>query len=118
MSYEDTFKERTKDYALRVLLAVQRVPGSLIGDVLVKQIVRSATSVGANYRSACRAKSKPDFIAKLSIALEECDESEYWVELLGAMKILGEKECLELRDEGRQLTAMLTSSIKTARSRS
>jgi len=113
---EEQFRERTKNFALAVLRAVENVPGSLAGNVLVKQLIRSATSVGANYRAACHARSKPDFIAKLSIAQEECDESVYWIELLGAMNILNTDESLSLRNEGREITAMLTSSIKTARS--
>jgi four helix bundle protein len=87
----------------------------MAGNVLVRQLVRSATSVGANYRAACHARSKADFVAKLCIAQEECDESVYWIELLGAMNILAIETTMSLHKEGRELTAMLTSSIKTAR---
>ncbi len=117
MTTEEQFRERTKQFALEVLRAAGDVPGSLASNVLVKQLIRSATSVGANYRAACHARSKPDFIAKLSIAQEECDESVYWIELLGALELFGDGDALRLRDEGRAITAMLTSSIKTARSR-
>ena len=94
MTTEEQFRERTKQFALEVLRAAGDVPGSLAGNVLVKQLIRSATSVGANYRAACHARSKPDFIAKLSIAQEECDESVYWIELLGALELFGRRRCI------------------------
>ena len=117
MTSEEQFRERTKQFAVDVLRAVEDVPRSLAAGVLSKQLIRSATSVGANYRAACHARSKPDFIAKLGIAQEECDESVYWIELLGALAIWDDDKTLRLRSEGRGITAMLTSSIKTARSR-
>ena len=118
MDFEEQFKERTKEFALSVLRTVERVPTTAVAGVLVKQLIRSATSVGANYRAACRARSPADFIAKLAIAQEESDESEYWLELLGSLDLIRKDECLSLRDEGHQLTAILTRSIKTAKSRS
>src|SRR5688572_19639592 len=74
--------QRTKTYALRVIKAVQALPRDEVAQILGRQLLRSGTSVGANYRAACRAKSTPDFINKLKIVEEECDESLYWMELL------------------------------------
>jgi four helix bundle protein len=72
---EDQMKQRTKDFAVAVVRKVDMLPKTPPGEVLGKQLLRCATSVGANYRSACRARSKPDFVAKLAVAEEECDES-------------------------------------------
>jgi len=77
--------------------------------------MRSATSVGANYPSTCRAKSKADFIAKLSIVEEEADESIYWLELLEELEMRQDKELQRLRDEANQLVAIIVASKKTAR---
>ncbi|MFM8009149.1 MAG: four helix bundle protein, partial [Dolichospermum sp.] len=79
---EQQFKTRTKQLALRVIRLVESLPNTKTADVIGKQLLRSATSVGANYRSACRAKSTADLIAKLSIVEEEADETLYWLELL------------------------------------
>ncbi|MEH2456357.1 four helix bundle protein [Nostoc sp.] len=79
---EQEFKARTKQLALRVIRLVEQLPQTRIADVIGKQLLRSATSVGANYRAACRAKSTADLIAKLGIVEEETDETLYWLELL------------------------------------
>jgi four helix bundle protein len=79
---QDEMKQRTKTLALRIMKLVERLPATKTADVLGKQLLRSGTSVGANYRAACRAKSTADFIFKLSIVEEEADESIYWIELL------------------------------------
>ncbi|MFM7405461.1 MAG: four helix bundle protein [Cuspidothrix sp.] len=79
---EQQFKTRTKQLALRVIRLVESLPTTKTADVIGKQLLRSATSVGANYRAACRAKSTADLIAKLSIVEEEADETLYWLELL------------------------------------
>jgi len=114
---EQELKDRTKQFALRVIRMVEALPKSVIGNVIGKQLLRSGTSVGANYRAACRGKSKADFTAKLGIVVEESDECCYWLELLiesGAMP----KEKLEpLLREADELTAIFVSSIKTSRIR-
>jgi len=79
---EEDFKRRTKQLALRVIRLVEALPQSRTSEVIGKQLIRSATSVGANYRSACRGKSTADVIAKLSLVEEEADESLYWMELI------------------------------------
>ncbi|MFM6245126.1 MAG: four helix bundle protein [Dolichospermum sp.] len=85
---EQQFKTRTKQLALRVIRLVESLPNTKTADVIGKQLLRSATSVGANYRSACRAKSTADLIAKLSIVEEEADETLYWLELLIASRLI------------------------------
>ncbi len=85
---EEDFKRRTKQLALRVIRLVEALPQSRTGDVIGKQLIRSATSVGANYRSACRGKSTADVIAKLSLVEEEADESLYWMELIVEVGLL------------------------------
>jgi four helix bundle protein len=83
--------------------------------VIGNQLLRSGTSVGANYRSACRARSRPDFISKASIALEEADESQYWMELLIESGTIPEKQLAALIKEADELVAILTVSVKTAK---
>lgn len=112
---EKVFKERTKMFALRIIHCVDSLPSTRTADVIGKQLLRCGTSVGANYRAACRAKSKADMISKLSIVEEELDESIYWMELLIESKILSEAHLNNLRKEGNELIAMITASIKTLR---
>ena len=111
----DELKLRTKKFALRAIRVVESLPPSRTADVIGKQLVRCGTSVGANYRSACRAKSQADFIAKMAIVEEGADESIYWMELLVESDLV-RKELLEnLKDEADQLVAIMVSSINTAR---
>ena len=110
---EATFKNRTKQYGIRAIRLALELPHSREVNVLVRQLVSSATSVGANYRSACRAKSKPDMVSKMSISEEECDESLYWLELIEEVCPAKKNELRALLKEGDELTAMLVSSIKT-----
>jgi four helix bundle protein len=110
-------KERTKQFALRIFKLVEALPQNTVGRAIGNQLVRSGTSVGANYRSACRGKSKADFVAKLKTVAEEADESEFWLELIIDGKIL-KKELVEpLFVEAGELTAIFTSSINTAKSK-
>lgn len=108
-------KVRTQDFGLRVIRLVDALPRRKSATVIGNQLLRSATSVGANYRSACRARSRAEFISKLNIALEEADESLYWLELLHAAQLLPASQLLSLIDETNQLVAILTASTKTAR---
>lgn len=94
------FKRRTKHLALRVIKLVEVLPNTMVANVIGKQLLRSATSVGANYRAACRAKSKADMIAKLSIVEEEGDETLYWLELLVEADLIPETRLSDLMDEG------------------
>ncbi len=108
-------KDRTKQFALRVIRLVSSVPPSLVTDVLAKQLLRSGTSVGANYRAACRAKSPAEFCAKLGIVEEEADESGYWMELLTEAGLVPEHRLHKLLAEASELVAIVVASIRTAR---
>jgi four helix bundle protein len=115
MNAEDC-RKRTKRFAIRVIQFVEGLPNSGAAYVIGGQLVRAGTSVGANYRSACRARSRADFIAKMKIVEEECDESLYWLELFDET---GHKSRLPVEDlmkEADELLAMVVASIKTARS--
>jgi four helix bundle protein len=111
----DQMKSRTKAYALRVIKVVQSLPQNRICDILGGQLLRAGTSVGANYRSACRAKSPADFINKLKIVEEECDESLFWMELLVEAGLFKLDLLSKLLDEGNALLAITVASAKTAR---
>ncbi|MBI2517474.1 MAG: four helix bundle protein [Opitutae bacterium] len=107
--------KRTKTYALRVIKAVQALPHDDISTVLGRQLLRAGTSVGANYRAACRAKSTADFVNKLKIVEEECDESLYWMELLIESGIIALRRFEQLMREGDELLAIIVAAIKTTR---
>ncbi len=112
---QEEMKARTKQYALRVIRLVQSLPKNLVTEVLGKQLLRCGTSVGANYRSACRAKSTADFVHKLSIVEEEADESIFWIELLVESQSIKENLVTSLMDEGNQILSIIVSSIKTSK---
>jgi four helix bundle protein len=115
---ERMFKERTKKLALRIIRVVEALPKNRSADVIGKQLLRSATSVGANYRAACRGKSALDVIAKLGIVEEEADESIYWMELLIEGGFIPETKLKDLLTETNEIVAMTVASIKTLRARS
>ena len=105
---------RTKQFALRVLNLVDALPRTAGGRAISMQLVRAATSVGANYRSACRARSRAEFAAKLGIAVEEADESLYWLELDRDGNLVPESKLSSLLKEADELTAILASGRKSA----
>jgi len=107
-----------KSLSLEIIQLVERLPATQTAGILGRQIVRSSTSIGANYRSACRARSRADFVSKVAIAEEECDETQYWLDLLHACGLIGYGEFRRLNDEADQLTAILVASGKTARRKS
>ena len=107
-------QDRTKQFALRVLNLVDALPRTAGGRAISNQLVPAATSVGANYRSACRARSRAEFAAKLGVAVEEADESLYWLELVRDGKLLPENKLSHLLKEADELTAILTSGRKSA----
>jgi four helix bundle protein len=108
---KNELKNRTQNFAIEIIKLIQNYIAGIIG----KQLLRSATSVGANYRSACRAKSKKDFLCKINIVEEEADESIYWLELLLKSKFLSEERLRNLITEANELTAIFTSIGKTTR---
>lgn len=115
MPAKNDLRTRTKQFAIRVIKLVDTLPNTRAADVIGRQVLRSATSVGANYRSAQRGRSRAEFCAKLGIVEEECDESSYWMELLTESGIV-KKESLEgLMGEANEITAMVVASIRTAR---
>src|SRR5579863_3427213 len=114
MNAED-FKKRTKAYAVRVVRLVDCLPHSRTCDNMGQQLLRSGTSVGANYRAVCRAKSQADFINKLRTVEEECDESLYWMEILIETGKIKEKLVKDLMQEGSEILAITIASAKTAR---
>lgn len=111
-------KIRTKQFALRTIRMVESLPRTMGAEVLGRQVLRSATSVAANYRSACRAKSRADFISKMGTVEEEADESGLWLELLGESGIVAPDRVADLLHESSELTAIAVSSIRTAREHS
>ena len=108
-------KKRTKAFALRVIRLVEALPKNRVADVVVRQLLRCGTSVGANYRAACRARSQADFVAKLGIVEEEADESVYWMELLVEAGMVESAKLESLMKEADELLAITVASIKTAR---
>jgi four helix bundle protein len=114
---EQAFKQRTKKLALRVIELVEALPKSRSADVIGRQLLRCGTSIGANYRSACRGKSAADVLAKLAIVEEEADETIYWLELLIETKIVSANDVESLIKESDEIVAMTVASIKTLRKR-
>ena len=106
---------RTKQFALRIIRLVEGLPKNKVTDVIGRQLLKSGTSVGANYRAACRAKSKADFIYKLGIVEEEADESLFWLEILVEAKIVAQNRIEELMVEADEIVSIIIASIKTAR---
>ena len=106
---------RTKQFALRAIKLVEWLPRGKSAEIIGRQLLRSATSVGANYRAAQRARSKAEFRAKLGIVEEECDESSYWLELLHESGIVKLELLENLIGEANEITAMIVASIQTAR---
>lgn len=116
MTSED-LKKRTKALALRVIRLAESLPRSRTSDVISRQLLRCGTSVGANYRAACRARSRADFIAKMKIVEEEGDEALYWIELLVEAGQVKAALVQDLLNEGETILSVVVASIKTARSR-
>jgi four helix bundle protein len=110
----DDLKTRTKQFALRAMKLVDVLPNTAQGRVVANQLIRSATSVGANYRAACRGRSQAEFVSKLSIVLEESDECCYWLELIMEGGLIPMEEVTDLYREADEITAIMTASHKTA----
>lgn len=110
----DNLQNRTKQFALQVIKFCEALPKDETAKIIGRQLLRSACSVGANYRAACRARSRADFISKMGIVLEEADETAYWIELLQETNKAGARSG-ELLAEANELVAITISSINTAR---
>ncbi|WP_270595446.1 MULTISPECIES: four helix bundle protein [Butyricimonas] len=107
------FKRRTKQLGLAVIRMTEKFPGTRLAWVVKDQILRSALSVGANYRAVCRAKSDKDFINKMRIVEEEADETAYWLEIIEESDLLKSDDLRELKREVNELVAMVVASIRT-----
>ena len=112
---ENDLKKRTKQFGLRIIKLVEALPKTQSARMIGNQLLRSGTSVGANYRAACRGRSKAEFIAKVGISIEESDESMYWIEMLTEAGIMPDEKVSALYKEADEIVAILTASAKTAR---
>lgn len=117
MNDESDLKHRTKEFAPRIIRLYSSLPKTTEAQVIGKQVLRSGTSVGAQYREACRARSNAEFISKMESGLQELDETSYWLELLIDGRLVAKERLEHLQDEANQLTAIFVSSVKTAKSR-
>ena len=111
----EELKRRTKAFAVRVVKMTEAMPRGRASDIIARQVLRSATSVGANYRAACRARSHREYTARIGVVEEEADETLYWLELLVETEIMSEAKMKELIREADELTAIFTASSHTAR---
>jgi len=116
-SQSEQLRERTKAFALRIVKLFRSLPRATEAQVIGKQLLRSGTSVAANYRGACRARSRAEFVSKLGVVLEEVDESVLWIEMLIDAGIVKKARLDQLLSEARQLTAIFTASRQTAKQR-
>jgi four helix bundle protein len=114
---EVEFKQRTKDIAIRIIKLVQSLPKNWVAETIGKQLLRSGTSIGANYRAACRAKSTADIINKLAIVEEEADESMFWIELLIESEIVAENRLMNLYCDIEEVVKMTVTSIRTLKAK-
>lgn len=116
MGFNDEFRERTKSFALRIIKLYRSLPRTEEAKIIGKQLLRSGCSVGANFRAATRARSKAEFYSKLSIVVEEADESAFWMELLMESGIVTESKLESLYNESTEITKIAAVSRKTAKS--
>ena len=112
----DDMKKRTRLFALRVIRLAESLPKTPTAIAIRNQMLRSGPSVGANYRAACRAKSRRDFVAKMGIVEEEADETSFWIELLIDVDLIKRERVVDLLQEADEILSIVVSSIKTARS--
>jgi len=108
-------KLRTKSFAIRVVRLYRSLPHSADAQIPGKQLLRSATSVAANYRAVCRARSKAEFISKMSLVLEEADDGAFWIELLMETGVVGSEKARDLLQETNELAAIFGASLRTCR---
>lgn len=111
----DELKDRTKAFALRIIRLIRALPPGMETRVISHQLLRSGTAVAANYRAVCRARSRAEFVAKMSMVLEEADESAFWLELLADAEIIPESRLGSLRSEANEWVAIFNASRMTAR---
>ena len=112
---KEVLKKRTKHFALMIISLVEELPDSKAGRTIGNQVIRSGTSIGVNYRSACRSRSNADFIFKITIVEEECDETLYWLELIEEAKLIRAESLRDVMKEADEPTAIFTASGRTAK---
>ena len=112
---KEELKNRTKQFALMIIKLVEDIPDNKAGNTIGNRLIRSGTSVAANYRSACRARSNADFISKITIVEEECDETLFWLELIKEANLVKKEKLKDILKKADELTAIFTASGKTAR---
>src|SRR4030095_5220975 len=115
MGFNDEFRERTKKFAIRIIKLFNSLPKTDDAKIIGRQLLRSGCSVGANFRAATRARSKAEFYSKLSIVVEEADESTFWMELLIESGIVSEKKLTSLYNESMEITKIMSVSRKTSK---
>lgn len=113
----DEMKMRTKKFSLMIIDLAEKMPNTNVLRSITNQIVRSGTSVGANYRAVCRARSDREFVAKMNIVLEEADETLFWLEIIKEKMWITKSELEMIWKEGNELTAIFVSSLKTVNNR-
>ena len=109
------FRTPTFQFGIRSIRLAESLHQTIFAQIIAKQLIRAATSVGANYRAAIRSRSRADFVAKMGMVEEECDEAVYWIEVLVELELLSEKRTSALQDEANEILTVTISSIKTAR---
>jgi len=109
------FRQRTFNFGIRCIRLAESLPNTSVAQIIARQLIRAATSVGANYRAALRSRSRADFVSKMRIVEEECDEAVYWIEVLLELGLIQEKRTKELLQGANEILAITVSSIKTAR---
>ena len=108
-------RERTKQFALSIIKVIEALPNTVTGRAISNQLVRCGTSLGANYRAACRGRSKAEFNSKLHIVLEEADESVFWLEIIKEKNLLSDDKIISLLNEAEELTKIFSKSYYTAK---
>ncbi len=111
----DILKARTQSFALRIIRMYRALPRTEEAHILGKQLLRSGTSIGANYRAACRARSRIEFIAKMGIVLEEADETVFWLDLLREAGVFPDQKLRNIVCEANELVAIFVASMRTAK---
>lgn len=115
-SQQEELRDRTKAFAIRIVKVFRSLPYKADAQVLGKQLLRTGTAVAANYRAACRARSRAEWIGKIGIVVEEADETVFWLEMLSDCEIVAGRRLKELMAEAHELCALFTASRQTARS--
>jgi four helix bundle protein len=114
-SQRGDFRARTFQFGIRCVRLVESLPKTMPGQTIGRQLLRAGTSVGANYRAAVRGRSRADFVSRMGIVEEECDEAFYWIDVLVELGLTSTKRVERLRAEANQIISITVSSIKTAR---